>query len=358
MRVKFFLLAICASLFSMLPIGAFASELAQAPKVLLTDQQIARLGITTQIAQPAGDISLANVPAKIIPARSSLRAITVPFEGVLTKIHILPSQKVEAGQTLFTIRSRDYLDMKIGLDAAKSELSTANIALAQQQKLVDEGLAAGATLLPLKAAVMRAQAMVDEHQAPLRGIYSAGGAQYSVKAPAKGRIEAFDLEIGQTVEPLMAVSALYTSDALWAEVQVPADLVGYITAGDKIGFDDGSYGEVVSAARLIDTKTKSALLVAKVPSGSGLNIGQLTSVNISKLADGNELVRVPSSAIIRLNGKTNIYKKSDDGFVPLEVEVKGRTRGFAIIAGAVKPGDVVAASGLTELKAISLMEAE
>ncbi len=358
MRTKFFLLAICAGLFSMLPFGASASEMVQAPKVHLTDQQITRLGITTQLAQSAGDISLANVPAKIIPARSSLQAITVPFDGVLTKIHVLPSQKVEAGQILFTIRSRDYLDMKIGLDAAKSELLTANIALDQQQKLVDEGLAAGATLLPLKAAVMRARAMVDEHQAPLRGVYGAGGAQYYVKAPMNGRIEALDLKIGQAVEPLMAVSALYTSDELWAEVQVPADLVGYIKAGDKIGFDDGSYGEVISAARQIDIKTKSALLVAKVPSGSGLNLGQLTRVNISKSAEGNNMVRVPSSAIIRLNGKTKIYKTADGGFVPLEVEVKGRTRGFAIIAGAVKPGDVVAVSGLTELKAISLMEAE
>ncbi len=353
MRTKLFSLVISTAILASLPMGAFASEM-----VSLTDQQISRLGITAQASQPAGDISLANVPAKIIPVRTSMKAITIPFDGVLTKIHVLPSQKITIGQTLFTISSRDYLEVKIGLEAAKGELEVANTALSQQQKLVDAGLAAGTTLLPLKATVMRARAMVDEHRTPLQTVHGAGHSQYFVKAPANGRIEDFNLQVGQSVEPMVAVSALYTSEDLWAEVQVPADLVGQIHVGDSIGFDDGSRGEIVSTARLIDPKTKSALLIAKVPAGSGLNPGQLTQVNISKSRPANNMVRVPSSAIIRLNGTTSVFQQINGGFTPIDVEIKGRTRGFATITGDLRAGDVVAVSGLTELKAISLEGAE
>ena len=351
--MKLFTLAVSCVLFTHLAIDAMASE-----TISLTEKQMSRLGITAQASLSAGEISLANVPAKIIPVRTSMKAITVPFEGVLTKIHILPSQKIKAGQTLFTVRSRDYLDMNIGLQAAKGELEASKIALKQQTLLVDEGLSAGTTLLPLKANVMRAQALVDEHRTPLRGIHGAGLSQFYIKAPANGRVEDFDLQVGQSVEPMSAVTAIFTSDDLWAEVMVPEDLVGQVKAGDSIGFDDGSFGEVVSASRMIDPKTKSAMLVAKVPTGLGLNPGQLTQVNISKSSLAAGMVRVPVSAIVRLDGQTNVFLKYNGDFTPIAVNVTGRSRGYATISGAINAGDQVAISGLAELKAIRLAEAE
>ena len=357
MRAKLLTLALSATLLAPLSMNALASE-----TIRLTDKQVSRLGITVKAVLPAPDISLANVPAKIIPVRTSMKAITVPFDGVLTQIHVLPSQAIKAGQTLFTVRSRDYLEMNIGLEAAKGELESAKIALKQQTLLVDEGLSAGTTLLPLNANVMRARALVEEHRTPLRGIYGAGASQFKIKSPASGRIEDFDLQIGQSVDPMNAVTAIYTSNALWAEVMVPEDFVGQVKAGDNIGFDDGSFGEVISASRMIDPKTKSALLVAKVPVGSGLNTGQLTQVNISKPAhsDGmaGEMVRVPISAIIRLEGKTHVFLHTSGEFTPTTVTVTGRSRGYATILGAINEGDHVAVTGLTELKAIRLAGAE
>ena len=192
MRTKFTPIILGLALSAFMAVGANATQ-----TITLSELQITRLGILVQASLPADDAPLLKAPAKIIPARTSLTAITVPFEGVLTRIHILPSQYVKAGETLFTIRSRDYLDMKIGLDGARSELEAVTNALVQQQKLVDEGLSAGTSLLPLKAAVTRAKALVDEHREPLRGIYGAGSAQYYIKAPDNGRIENFDLQVGQ-----------------------------------------------------------------------------------------------------------------------------------------------------------------
>ena len=326
--------------------------------ISLSEKQISRLGITAQPSVSAGEVSLANVPAKIIPVRTSMKVITSPFEGVLTKIHILPSQKIKAGQILFTVRSRDYLDLNIGLQAAKGELEAAKTALQQQTLLVNEGLSAGTTLLPLKANVMRAQALVNEHSTPLRGVHGTGLSQFYIKAPSSGRIEDFDLQIGQSVNPISAITAIYTSDDLWAEVMVPQDLVGQIKAGDSIGFDDGSFGEVVSASRMIDPKTKSAMLVAKVPAGAGLNPGQLTQVNISKSAKSDNMVKVPVSALIRLNGQTHVFLKQNENFTPIAVNVTGRSRGYASISGAINIGDQVAITGLAELKAIHLAKAE
>ena len=105
---------------------------------------------------------------------------------------------------------------------------------------------------------------------------------------------------------------------------------------------------------MIDPKTKSAVLMAKVPDGSGFNPGQLTQVDIFQTARSNEYVRVPVSATIRLNGKICVFKQVSDGFRPVEVVVHGRTREYATVSGELSAGDNVAISGLTELKAISL----
>jgi len=350
-------LTLCLAAFSSIAFLASAAD-----PITLNAQQISRLGIKTELSLQATDISLASVPAKIIPVRTSMQAITVPFDGVLTKIHVLPTQAIKAGQTLFTVRSRDYLEMKIGLDGANSELETANTALTQQKKLVDEGLAAGTTLLPLTANVTRAQMMADEHKRSLQNTYGAGAGQYYIKASAGGRIEDFNLQVGQSVKAMSAVSSVFTSNDLWVEVQVPSDLVGQIGVGDLIGFDDGSRGEVISAARTIDPKTKSAVLVANVPPSSGFNPGQLTKVNISKPTQENGpnngkaggFVRVPVLSIIRLDGVTNVFRQTGSGFEPIEVTVEGRSHGYATISSTLAVGDKVAVSGLTELKAISL----
>ncbi len=340
---------------AVLPALGQTPSLPESGTVELTDKQIQRLGIVTQASQIARETVLGSLPARIVPASTGMQAVTVPFDGVLVKIHVLPSQKVKAGQSLFTIQSRSYLDMRIGLDGARSELNTAQTALTQQKKLADEGLASKNTLLPLQADLMRAQALVDEHQKPLQGTYSAGNGRYIIKAPAAGWLEGFDLSVGQSVDSLTALTAIMQSDDLWAQIQLPAALLGKISPGDQVRYENGASGEVVSIARSIDPRTKSALLIAEVPEYAGYNPGELTHIYLSKPAEESGLVRIPSSAIIRLNGTTCVFRKNRAGFDAVKVDIAGQGGGFVIVSGDnLSPGTIVATRGLTELKAIWL----
>ncbi len=352
MLIYGFRLAVFIIAFTLVGINAYSSD-----TISLTDRQIERMGIKTQASIAATDILLADIPAKVVPVRNNIIAVTVPFAGVLTKIHILPGQRVKAGDILFSVRSRDYLEMKTVLDAAKVELQSAKAAFEQQKLLVDEGLASAASLLPLKAELARARAMINEHSSPLRGVSAAGASQYYVKSPASGIVNDFDLVAGQSVEPTNAVSSVYTSDRLWVEMAIPEYLAGQIQIGDKVKFGDGGLGKIISVSNIVDTKTKSASGYATVPKKSGLKRGQLIRVHIAQGVK-SAMVKLPGSAIIRIDGQPHIFKYSNKSFTPIAVNIASKSDGYATISADIKPGDMVAVNGLTELKAILLAQRE
>lgn len=327
------------------------------PAIELTDKQIDRLGVRLAPAKAADYAALATIPAHVIPARNASRSIVAPFAGVVVSIDALPGEKVEKGAPIFSVMSRDYLDTAAGLAQARAEESAARAALARQKLLVSEGIDSGASLEAAEARARAATAMLNESARALENTAPQDKGGYSVLAAHAGRVEQMSLSPGDAVEAMAPVGIVVSTADLWLEAQLPADLIGEVSAGDHVAFASGAIGSVLAASGALDPKTRSSVLYAEAPGGADLKIGALTELTLLKATTKNSLLAIESAAVIRLNDKDVVFRRTDNGFSAVVVRIESRTAETATFSGDVKPGDQLAVSGLTELKAMALEEA-
>jgi cobalt-zinc-cadmium efflux system membrane fusion protein len=84
---------------------------------------------------------------------------------------------------------------------------------------------------------------------------------------------------------------------------------------------------------------------------AGLIPGQLTRWSVQS---SSNLLTVPSSAIVKLDGHDVAYVQIAGGFEPRAVDVRSTGGGDWIVLGGLNPGDQVAIRGTAVLKGMSV----
>lgn len=333
------------------------SSLAAAQTIDLNTLQVERLGIETAEARPATALPVAELPAKVVRARSDILSLTTPFAGVVTKIAVLPGQTVAKGDLVAIVDSRDFSETRARLGEARAEARAARQAAARQKELVDAGIGAQAELDEAEARAARAEATLRELTVRLPSNASADtvrATQVLVRASADGRIDSIEAEVGETVEALEALALLSADDRLWAEIQVPARLMGQVSTADRVRFPDGQVSAIVAAPESIDPVSRSATAFTEIPEGVPAYRGALIRVQLEHAADGRDLVEVPAAAVVRFGDEHRVFSARSSGFEPVPVGLVSRTSEVAIISGDIRPGEDVVVRGLSELKALAL----
>jgi len=334
---------------------ASASAWAQQPaSIPVSKQQQERLGIALNNVTAADALVVVDMVGRIARAPSSVRSVIAPFAGVVTKVHALPGATVKAGAPLISIASRDYAAASSTLTQASSEMRVAESALARQTQLLANGLVARSAVEEARARAESARALVAEASALSGGTKTtSGGGAYVVAATSAGRIGVLNVNIGDNVSAMATLASLTTGNDLWVEFQIPARLMGQIAPGDSVELSAGGRGQIMSVTDVLDPTTRSASAYAALPPGSSFYEGQLVRGHLSRTTTEAKLVSVPARSIVQIDGQDHVFRRTPDGFFPTPVQVVGRTEEAATLRGGLRPGDVVATSGLTELKAIA-----
>ncbi len=320
----------------------------------VSKQQQERLGIALHDVTSADALVVVDMVGRVARAPSSVRSVVAPFAGVVTKVHALPGATVKAGAPLVSISSRDYATASSTLTQANSEMRVAESALARQTQLLANGLVARSTVEEARARAESARAMVAEASALSGGMKAgsnAGG--YVVRATAAGRIGTLNANIGDSVSAMTTLASLTTGKELWVEFQIPARLMGQIAPGDSVQLSSGGRGQIMSVTDVLDPTTRSASAYAVLPPGSSLYEGQLVRGHLSRATTEAKLISAPARSIVQIDGQDHVFRRTPDGFAPTPVQVVGRTEEAATLRGGLRPGDAVATSGLTELKALA-----
>ena len=334
---------------------ATAPVWAQQPTgIPVSKQQQERLGIALQDVRTADTLVVVDLVGRIVRAPSSVRSVVAPFAGVIANVHALPGTTVKAGDPLISIASRDYAAASSTLAQANSEMRVADSALSRQTQLLASGLVARSAVEEARARAESARAKVAEASTLTGAIRSANsGGAYVVRATATGRIGALNVKIGDSVSPMTTLASLTTGNDLWVEFQIPARLMGQIAPGDSVQLSKGEPGQIMSVTDVLDPTTRSASAYAALPPGSSLYEGQLVRGHLSRATTEAKLISAPARAIVQIDGQDHVFRRTPDGFAPTPVQVVGRTAEAATLRGGLRPGDVVATSGLTELKALA-----
>ncbi len=341
-------IALLAMLSALVPLsGAIAKDIA------VTPDQIQQLEIKLEPVRPAVNAPLAVLPATVIPAQNARVAATAPYSGTVVQMHVLPGQKVQQGDPIATIASRDLLEAQSQIAQSEAELQAATAIADRKRQLADKNIMSATMAQEAEAQVAKVRAVLAQHKAAVAigGIESRDGGQYVIHAPAAGTIAHVGAMTGEPISAMSAAVSIDTSDEVWLEAQIPAAMVSRIRVGDMVEVVDGPRGKILSIGHNIEKLTRSAQLIASVPAESGLMPGQMVKLNLLQSAEAGT-IQLPASAVAWISGEYQIFTRNENGFSMKPVSLHGKSLNTATISGEVAAGDMVAASGLPQLEAI------
>ena len=323
----------------------------------LTELQKERLGVATALLREAERAARAELPARIVPSRDGSRPVVAPFAGVVEQVFAMPGADIRSGQPIASILSRDYQENLSGLEQARAEAGLAGAETDRQRKLHDGGLISRSELDLSEARRRTAEAVLLEHERISRSalpVEDSRSGAYMLRAPVTGRVSSVSVTAGETLDAMSPVATIALDGSLWAEIQVPARLIGQISAGDVVEFGPDLTGEILSAGNALDPRTRAATAVTTVPESAGVRLGDIVRVRIAGELPEGAVLEAPASSVIPVDGKLIVFIATKTGFKAAAVKILARTSDTVTLVGEIEAGENVATSGLTELKAMLL----
>jgi len=183
----------------------------------------------------------------------------------------------------------------------------------------------------------------------------------TLRAPISGRVAHVGVETGGPVDGMAAPFVIENSSALRIDLMLPERLARVVTPGMAVevrrgnasgdGASPSFAGRILSVAPSIDPATRSILAKASVPADPALVAGSNVTVEISGISP-TQGVAVPAAAVTRITGADHVFVRSGKSFVPRKVSVAALSGDRAVISAGLKPGEIVATSGIAELKSM------
>ena len=332
------------------------AQQARANELTLNNSQISRLGIKLEAVRTAKQETIAIIPGTIIPSMNGRTGLVAPFGGTVVSVSVLAGQTVQKGELLMTVASREILEAQSNLKQAEAELDNAKAVAYRHRTLANKKIGANSRALEAEAQVAFARAKVSSLKRILElgSIRLNSDGSYDLVAAKSGRIVATKASPGASIDAMAPAVIIDTSYVMWVEAQLPASYVSEIHQGDVIEARsvDGkrvASGRVLSVGHSLDPMSRSTKLTGELTNGLKFLSGEFVNVSIIRAAKLGGL-EVPSASVAFIEGKSNIFVRTQKGFSVAAVKVRGKSFKLATIEGEVLPGQQVATSGLAILE--------
>ncbi|MCU7918771.1 MAG: efflux RND transporter periplasmic adaptor subunit [Candidatus Thiodiazotropha sp. (ex Epidulcina cf. delphinae)] len=342
----------------------FFWQVAHAESTLtLSAQERAAFDIATAPVQAVRESLSKSYPAKVGVPNAKLRVVSAPLDGVVEALLVAEGESVKKDQPLVTIRSRRLLALQAAYLESRTRRQLSGETLARDRKLHAEGIVAKRRLLESRAAHREARTAEErDHQTLALAGMPAGAikaldqqqklsAVLQVKSPLDGVVLEQIATAGQRLaasDPLYRVGDLST---LWIEVHVPVNALEGITEGSPVILASGLRARVITIGRMVHGTDQGVLIRAEVKEGAEkLRPGQFVEARMSQSTGGGQL-RLPSQAVLRIDGRDQVFAERAGDFEPVPVEVVSREAGTVVVRTALNAGDPVVVSGTAALKA-------
>ena len=319
--------------------------------VAISHRQLEALQIRVEKVETASSEALVLLPATVVPPLNSRVAVPAPFAGTVVHVDVLAGQHVKKGTPLVTITSREMLEAAARLRQSEVELQAAEVIAKRHKELADRQVGTVTKAEETQTEVNKLRVITEQHRriASLGNIRINADGSYTLIAPSAGHIVETRATVGGNLEAMAAAVIIDTSDELWMQAQLPAIFVDRIAEGDEITVANGIVGRVISVGSSLDPVTRSAILLARLPQGSGLVAGQMVALTVLKPAAKGAL-SVPARSITRIRGMPAVFVRVVEGFSATPVSIRGKTADAATVEGEIAPGQEVAVTGIVQLE--------
>lgn len=324
--------------------------------IYLDADQRRALDIQVVEALAAHAAPLPGLPAEILPSLSGSSQVTVHVAGVVTKVLVDEGQRVERGDALLWLQSRDLIVLEGELARARAEFTAARAQAQRDDLLAKEGIIPISRQIESSARAAAAEARLHEAAgmfSQLRRVPRGPPGEYAVLAPQAGTLLRRYVVPGAAVEPLAPMFVL--GDAAWVDIQfhVPMSMRDDVHPGLVVELPGGLRADVVAVGADIDPATQSVRVRARVRGDTTLLVGRQLEVALL-LAVPGDAIQVPLSALVPSREGEMLYVEEAGAFRGVVVQRLGGDASYAVVRGhGLAAGTRIVSKGAGVLKSLA-----
>lgn len=326
-------------------------------RIVLSDDQIAAAAI--QIERPSvGGAATIDLPATIDGDPQGTQVVSAAIGGRVVALNRNLGEAVRRGQVLAVIESREAALLKGEVEASRARLALATSNLAREQRLFAQRVSPEQDLIAARTAATEARIAYRQAQQQVAASGGGGGSlnRLGIVAPLSGQVIGRSVVLGQTVAADAELYRIANLSSLSLSLNLqPAD-AGRVKPGASVtvaapGRQGSARIRFVSPA--LDPDTRLVPVIATLDNGAGQwRVGEPVTASVQLSGSGGDgAIRVPSTAIQTVEGKTMVFVRTKAGFDAKPVIVGDRSGDSVIVRSGLTGREQVATVNSFTLKA-------
>lgn len=321
--------------------------------------KIAKAGIQTATVVSAAVSESIRVPGRIVLADDRRAIVSPRAAGIVKEVFKNIGDTVATGEALAVLESPQIAEVSAEYLAATQAENLAKTVFAREEKLWKEKVTAEQDYLQARNAHQEAKIRLNLASQKLRAAgqlpeKAASGSVYTLVSPIAGKIIRRDLTLGASVDSTHQAFEIADTGQLWVEAAVPAAYLASISERQQVTVVDeknNASGTVVFISPALDAVTRTAKVIVALPNSDGQwRAGSFATVLVASGVTTAGL-SVPISAVQKIEGKTIVFVRTDEGFELREVKAGASGDGNVEIQHGLSEGETVASDNAFILKA-------
>ena len=288
--------------------------------------------------------------------------VITQVSGLVSKIAVVPGQKVTLGEPMLYVASPDYSQVRTNYLKAKDAYALAQKAYARAQDLYQHHAMAEQGLEQAASAEVQAGGDLVAAQAALKVmgitdpdalVQAPPSLEVPVKAPIAGLVVEQDVAVGQLIQPgSTQCYMLSDTSSVWVLVNVYQKDLPYVRVGEGVTIQTDSYpdvfhGRISYIASSLDPTTRTLQARIDTPNpGDKLKKDMYVTATVQAGSIPNAIV-VPDAAVLRdSENQPFVYAMtSSNQFGRRTVTLGESVNGQTEITSGLKAGDQVIGNG-------------
>lgn len=316
-------------------------------------------GIVIQKAGPGPIGETVRLPGEVVFNKDLVAQVTPSVSGVVREVKLSVGDKVEAGQLMAVLSSRELAGARSAYQGSKARLVLERESLAREERLLADNIGTQRQLLEARKAVEAEKIALQlaqqnlhalgQNQADIEAIEvstQTSFSEYLLKAPLSGLVIAREITRGEVVgiDPAKPPFVVADMSSVWVNFTVYQRDLTFIKPGMSVQIHFGhgipnASGTIAFVSPSLEetTRTATARVILKNPKGQwrpGLFVtGMVTS------GEESAAVVVPRSALQEVEGKIVVFIQDEDGFEARPVKLGRQGKDTVEIVDGLKAGE-------------------
>jgi cobalt-zinc-cadmium efflux system membrane fusion protein len=317
----------------------------EASPLTLSAAQLEAAGVRFETLAPMTLGEELRAPGEVLENAYGTTLITPSIPGLVVKRHARLGDEVKAGTLLVTLSS-------VEVAQAQGELQLAEQEWKRMSELGEQAVS-GRRYSEARVAVEQARAKARAY-----GVGGGVGGQFSLSAPHDGRITEDDFTVGERVEPGHTLFRLVDESIIWVDAKLTPENAQRIEVGAEatiVAGDARLPGKVTLRAHRTAEATRNAIVRIEVANTDDrLHAGDYVDALLKASGTDAQQLAAPTAALVQLEGKTVVFRRTADGVEPVEVQPGSIVGDHTVISAGIAVGDSIAVSGAFDLKSRQL----